>query len=60
MKFQELYDYDDKPSSKTNQRYLLGRSLTKIKNLLFVVGFLLIGTGFYYVGRKSVDHEMTK
>ena len=60
MKLEEMYDYDFKSASKTHQSILFGRNMTKVKNLLFVVGLLLICTGFYYVGSKSVDQQLTK
>ena len=60
MNLQELYDYDNKSASKTSQRKIFGRNQAKVKNFLMIFGFSLLCTGFYYFGRKSVDHKMTK
>ena len=57
MKLQEMYDCDFKNASKNK---LLGRNMAKVKNLLLVVAFLIICAGFYFVGKKSVDHQMAK
>ena len=60
MKFQELCDFDCKSTSNINQRNLLGRNMTKVKYFLQIIGFLLLLTGFYYVEKKNLNHEMTK
>ena len=60
MKLQQMYDYDCKTASAIKQKKLFGRNTNKVKNVLVGFGFLLICFGFYYVGKNSVDHKMTK
>ena len=60
MILQELYIYDCKSASKMNQSILFGRNIAKVKILLPLVGFLLICTGFSYVGRNNMNHKMAK
>ena len=60
MKLQELRDYDCKSTSKQIPSKLFGRNMTRVKNLWLVVGFILICTGFYFIGKKSVNHDIAK
>ena len=60
MKLHELRDYDCKSTSKQIPSKLFGKNMTRVKNLWLVVGFILICTGFYFIGRKSVNHDIAK
>ena len=60
MKLQELRDYDSKSASKHIPSKLFGRNMTRVKNLWLVVGFILISSGFYFIGRKTVNHDTVK
>ena len=60
MKLHELRDYDSKSASKHIPSKLFGRNMTRVKNLWLVVGFILISTAFYFIGRKTVNHDTVK
>ena len=60
MKLQELRDYDYKSTSKQIPSKVFGRNMTRVKNLWLIVGFILICTGFYLIGRKTVNHDRVK
>ena len=60
MKLQELRDYDSKSASKHIPNKPFGRNMTRVKNLWLIVGFILISTAFYFIGRKTVNHDIVK
>ena len=60
MKLQELRDYDSKSASKHISCKMFGRNMTRVKNLWPIVGFILISTAFYFIGRKTVNHDTVK
>ena len=60
MKLQELCDYDSKFASKHIPSKLIGRNMTRVKNLWLIVGFVLISTGLYFIGRKTVNRDTVK